>query len=234
MKKASNKVDSSSNTATLTLVKDAAEVGKLISANPETLEGKVEAADVALYIASRMEAASGGMREACLAAEVAIRSGEEFQAKVKEPLLSQYSNGTVNNIWNVGRNILPLLRAEGLEGYRDVYNLRDVAKVLKDKDATGHSEVKKAIKDGLGLPKIKKALAEAKGEDDKPEGGSGSTGGSQDQIEKPVTTSTIGATKSAILSLVETLVAFPNGKHELMQLLNSIANQQGFTDRIKH
>lgn len=87
----------------------------------------------------------GGLRDACLAVDLAIRSGRDFELAVRQSLLEKWKEQMVYDIFNVGRNIIPWLRKRGLLSYRDPFNLRQQMKVLKNAAHSAHIDLVNAI-----------------------------------------------------------------------------------------
>lgn len=124
----------------------------------------VSAMDTAAFMAERIKTSGSALRDSVLAAAASCRMGEIFESAVEDKLRLTFPNdSTIANIFSCARNVVPALRGAGVELLKvpNLYGMREVKKVLCDKEHEAHKAVVAGIKKGESLAKLK-ALVPAK------------------------------------------------------------------------
>lgn len=127
----------------------------------ELLPDGVHAQDIASFMADRLKSSGSALRDCILAASTAVRMGETFETGVEATIRRLYpSEVTVDNIWSAARRTVPALRDCGIDPVKipNLYGMREISRVLRDKTGDHHSAVVKAIKEGKSLGKIKELI----------------------------------------------------------------------------
>lgn len=119
--------------------------------------------DIADYCDYRV---SGGIKDACLAVDLAIRTGQDFAAAVQQRLRQKWKKQTVDDIFNTGRNVIPWLRRNDCLFYRDPNNLRMVMRAIKDPGHVMHAKIVDAIRRNDSAAEVRRIYALRHGETD--------------------------------------------------------------------